>query len=458
MARLSTFAVTPSFIVSGATASATLTLANPSSDAGGSVVALASGSGAVRLPASVTVHQNATSVAFDVTAASVTQPERVTLVVTYGGAMQRVEVIVAPQNAVTIGSFAVSPARVVGGVAATGTVTLTGPAPFGGAPVQIAARRRNIATVPQTITIPEGATVATFSIATDVLHAQREKAVEIAASYNGVTATAVLVVTPTLVAATRQPVALCASATLVPCITRTALDTATTAAAAYEYQYTLFTPELMLLAETAASTTSAPPVGWEYVWFGGQPLAQINASTGEIAWYFNDHLGTPIRQVAENGAILWAADYDAYGSPYVTTRGESRHQPLRLPGQTAEESVDIAYNVFRWYRSAVGRYTQSDPFRQPRASEPNLYAYARTNPLRFTDQLGLFAIDASCDCPARNGNIPKGIVNACSYAKKPACRTLLQRLTFNGQRLDRCLETRCADDTDPVHSEFQRVC
>src|SRR5207248_11565583 len=45
------------------------------------------------------------------------------------------------------------------------------------------------------------------------------------------------------------------------------------------------------------------------------------------------------------------------------------------------------YNIFRWYRSGWGRYTQTDPIRF--AGGLNLFRYAGANPLRNTDRRGL---------------------------------------------------------------------
>jgi RHS repeat-associated protein len=44
-------------------------------------------------------------------------------------------------------------------------------------------------------------------------------------------------------------------------------------------------------------------------------------------------------------------------------------------------------NIFRWYRSGWGRYTQSDPL--GKLGDPNPYAYALDNPIAFADPLGL---------------------------------------------------------------------
>jgi len=81
----------------------------------------------------------------------------------YGGRTQSVSLTVLPSSVVS--SLSVSPASVKGGTAATGTVTLNGPAPAGGA--QVALSRDNPAVhVPATVTVAAGATSATFNVTT----------------------------------------------------------------------------------------------------------------------------------------------------------------------------------------------------------------------------------------------------------------------------------------------------
>jgi hypothetical protein len=59
------------------------------------------------------------------------------------------------------------------------------------------------------------------------------------------------------------------------------------------HRYSLYTPELNLMAETEQTTASAPAIAYEYIWFGGQPVAQIETATNHVHYDFNDHLGTP---------------------------------------------------------------------------------------------------------------------------------------------------------------------
>jgi RHS repeat-associated protein len=334
------------------------------------------------------VKQHDTSADFSVLSTATATPTAVTVTATFGGVTQRIRVIVAPANAVTLANFTITPSRVAGGASATGIVTLTSAAPSGGAAVTIEPRRRNIVIVPSTVTVPEGATSAAFAIGTEIVHGKKDKATEIAVSYNGVALTSTITVTPPTTASL-QPVAKCASVALEPCLADSIVATAVTS---FEKTYNLYTPELHLFAETIPSTATVPPIAYEYVWFGGQPLAQIDNTTGSISWYFDDHLGTPILQTDTDSRVVWRPEYEPYGAVFAYRRGEARHQPLRFPGQESDGS-ETSYNIFRWYKGGWGRYTAADPIDLDGGL--NLYLYSMSNPLRLTDRLGLDTV--GCD-------------------------------------------------------------
>ena len=405
---VSGLSATPAFIVGGFSSQGTVTLAMASTDNGGSDVVLSSSDGALIVPGRVTVKKNKTSATFAIATNVATAPRPVTLTAGYGGVLRRITVIVAPENAVTLASFTINPSRVIGGNSPTGTVVLSGPAPFGGATVAVSTKRRNMVTVPATVLIPEGATTATFPIVTEPVHGNKDRAAEIDATYNSITQTVTLTIAPPITAGSpvRKPIAQCASLALEPCLTAAGLKIVTDAITITEARYSFYTPELQLLAETAYSTGPAKTIEYEYIWFGGQPVAQIETATNTVHYYFNDHLGTPLLTTDATGAVDWRVERDPYGSPYDERVGANRHQPLGFPGQEEpDHGSEASYNINRWYRSGWGRYTQSDPIGLRGGA--NLYIYP-SNPIGTSDPYGLFkVIDETLNNPKATTSVEK---------------------------------------------------
>jgi RHS repeat-associated protein len=163
---------------------------------------------------------------------------------------------------------------------------------------------------------------------------------------------------------------------------------ATNTAAGDPRRYSFYSPQLSLLSETDYTASSTPAVTNDYIWFNGQPVAQVDVTTSTTHWTFNDHLGTPLIQTDATGAIDWRAEHEPYGTVSALRAGTARHQPLRFPGQEYDElTSDREYNIFRWYREGWGRYTQSDPIGL--SGGLNLFAYVVNNPVTMADPTGL---------------------------------------------------------------------
>lgn len=99
-----------------------------------------------------------------------------------------------PAPAAALSTLTLSPASVTGGNASQGTVTLSAPAPAGGALVSLSSSNTAAATVPASVNVPAGATSAGFTVTTRAVAATT--AVTVSATYGGVTRTASLGVTP----------------------------------------------------------------------------------------------------------------------------------------------------------------------------------------------------------------------------------------------------------------------
>ncbi len=100
-----------------------------------------------------------------------------------------------PPISPTLSTLTLNPTTVTGGVqSSTGTVTLSGPAPTGGAAVTLTSSSTSTATVPASVTVAAGASSATFTVTTSAV--TMSTPVTISASYAGVTQTASLTVAP----------------------------------------------------------------------------------------------------------------------------------------------------------------------------------------------------------------------------------------------------------------------
>jgi RHS repeat-associated protein len=179
------------------------------------------------------------------------------------------------------------------------------------------------------------------------------------------------------------------------------------ALAAGKRRFSFYSPELQLLAESELTTAASPAALTDYIWFNDHPVGQSDA-TGATSWTFTDHLGTPILQTSTAQGVTWRAEYEPYGAVY-SLRSPDQHQPLRLPGQEAEQLTlgaggltERSYNIHRWYRPGWGRYAQADPIGLKGGID--LFSYATANPVLNVDRdgnktLGIGGmVDNNSDC------------------------------------------------------------
>ena len=163
---VSSVALSPSSVVGGSGSAGTVTLTGPAPTGGVVVTLSSSNTGVAQLAASsVTVAAGSTSAAFSITTGTVTSATQVTISGTYPtGTTQGAILTVTP--AVAVSSVALNPTSVLGGGSSTGTVTLTGAAPGGGAAVTLSSSNTAAATVPGSVTVPAGSTAITFTVTT----------------------------------------------------------------------------------------------------------------------------------------------------------------------------------------------------------------------------------------------------------------------------------------------------
>jgi RHS repeat-associated protein len=97
----------------------------------------------------------------------------------------------------------------------------------------------------------------------------------------------------------------------------------------------------------------------------------------------------------EDDVPVWRASYEAFGKASISadpdgsipTANPNITFNVRFPGQYYDAESGLHYNRYRYYDPSIGRYISADPIGQ--FSGANLFRYAGSNPLRFSDFLGL---------------------------------------------------------------------
>src|SRR2546421_75442 len=180
---LSSIALNPTSVTGGSASTGTVTLSGPAPSGGAAVSLSSDNTTAATVPASVTVAYGATSATFTVSTSTVTASTPVTITASYSGGAKKAPPPLKPPGSPTPSAIALNPASVTGGSASTGPVTLSGPAPGGGAAVSLSSDNTAAATVPASVTVAAGASSVTFTVSTGAVTTSTP--VTISASYAG---------------------------------------------------------------------------------------------------------------------------------------------------------------------------------------------------------------------------------------------------------------------------------
>jgi len=172
-----------------------------------------------------------------------------------------------------------------------------------------------------------------------------------------------------------------------------------------------------------------------------------------------DHLNTPRLIADQNQRTVWRWDQqEPFGVnvPDENPSGLGAFEfPLRLPGQYFDRETGLFYNVTRNYSSGIGRYLEADLAggvlfrnmaltnlgalgvvhpeliallysRQPRLN--HLYLYVGSNPLSYSDSLGLIWPIDCYECFKKQNEME----DALKECKKEyeGCKTLKDQIEF----------------------------
>jgi RHS repeat-associated protein len=128
----------------------------------------------------------------------------------------------------------------------------------------------------------------------------------------------------------------------------------------------------------------------EYVFFGGKRIARRDSS-GNVFYYFTDHLGTS-RVIVQAGQTTpcYDADFDPFGGEHIVTN--TCPQNYKFTGKERDSESGLDDLGARYYSSQYGRFMSGDlVFADQHVAEPqswNLYTYVRNRPLGYIDPTG----------------------------------------------------------------------
>jgi RHS repeat-associated protein len=120
-------------------------------------------------------------------------------------------------------------------------------------------------------------------------------------------------------------------------------------------------------------------------------MAEDTDNDGLLDYYFyhNDHLGTPQKMTASNGAVVWSATYSSFGEAHVNPESTVENN-LRLPGQYFDSETGLHYNFHRYFDPSLGKFFRIDPLRLNGGI--NLFVYSQNSPINGFDAYGLKCI------------------------------------------------------------------
>ncbi len=138
------------------------------------------------------------------------------------------------------------------------------------------------------------------------------------------------------------------------------------------------------LAETNSSGTTLN----EYIFFNANRVARRDSS-GNVYYYFQDHLGTTKTLTTSAGVVCYDADFTPFGyeNAHITTCSQN----YKFTGLERDSETGLDHTLHRKYDSNLGRWLTPDTHRG-NALNPqswNRYAYVLNNPVSAIDPSGL---------------------------------------------------------------------
>jgi RHS repeat-associated protein len=127
-------------------------------------------------------------------------------------------------------------------------------------------------------------------------------------------------------------------------------------------------------------------------WLYGDAVDQLFAredSSGNVAWYLTDRLGSVRDVISPLAAVLDHIDYDGFGN--ATESNPTNGDRYKWTGRELDSETQLQFNRARYYTSATGRWTSQDPLGVS-GPDADLYRYAGNGCPNVRDPNGLLGI------------------------------------------------------------------
>lgn len=148
-------------LASNASTSCTVTLTSAAPTGGASVAIAGAIPNVLTLPASVTVPATATTASFTATTSAISSAQTATVTASLNGSSESATLSLTVP--VLVSSLQCAAATLTSNTSTSCTVTLSGAAPTGGISITISGAIPNLLTLPASVTVPAGATTASFT-------------------------------------------------------------------------------------------------------------------------------------------------------------------------------------------------------------------------------------------------------------------------------------------------------
>ncbi len=126
----------------------------------------------------------------------------------------------------------------------------------------------------------------------------------------------------------------------------------------------------------------------EYVFFAGRRISRIDAS-GNVFFYYADHLGTTRTVTNGTGTTCYDADFTPYGQEMVHTN--TCPQNYKFTGYERDAESGNDYAMARFYNPRLGRFMSGDLLAGDSAGPQSLnrYGYVLNSPTALIDPSGM---------------------------------------------------------------------